>query len=146
MRQQHAEVDQHAVAGDEGGRAQAAALNAKLKSAREPTVAELAAETGLRREQIGNLLAAERQPRALDAASDREGDGGVGGRTIDSVFKQPKNLQQPTPNCAGSSYLNEHGRPAGNVVLPAIHEVALEHGAENAMRTAGDLQPDAVTR
>jgi RNA polymerase primary sigma factor len=42
---------------------------------REPTVAELAAETGLRREQIGNLLAVERQPRALNAASERDGDG-----------------------------------------------------------------------
>jgi RNA polymerase sigma factor (sigma-70 family) len=42
---------------------------------REPTPRDLAAETGMRREQVESLIAAERQPRALDSVSNPDGDG-----------------------------------------------------------------------
>jgi RNA polymerase sigma factor (sigma-70 family) len=56
---------------------------------REPSPRELAAETGLRREQIESLVAAERQPRALDAAADPGGDGmTLGDRLADPASEQ----------------------------------------------------------
>ncbi|MDX6673705.1 MAG: polymerase primary sigma factor [Solirubrobacteraceae bacterium] len=56
---------------------------------REPTTAELAAETGLRREQVESLIAAERQSRALDAPCDPSGDGAtLGDRVADPGSEQ----------------------------------------------------------
>jgi RNA polymerase sigma factor (sigma-70 family) len=56
---------------------------------REPSSEELAAETGMRLEQIHSLLAAERQPRALDAAADPDGDGAtLGDRLADPGSEQ----------------------------------------------------------
>jgi RNA polymerase sigma factor (sigma-70 family) len=48
----------------------------------EPAVGDIADETGMRREQVENLLAAERQPRTLDAPSDPDGDGATLGELL----------------------------------------------------------------
>lgn len=45
------------------------------ENGREPTCGELADHTGLRREQVENLIAAERKPRALDEPVGGEDDG-----------------------------------------------------------------------
>ena len=50
---------------------------AVARSGREPTAAELAAQTGLDVEQVGDLLAADRPPRSLDEPRAAE-DGAVG--------------------------------------------------------------------
>src|SRR4051812_40719990 len=56
---------------------------------REPTTPELAAETGLRREQVESLIAAERQSRALDARCDPDGEGAtLGDRIADPGSEQ----------------------------------------------------------
>jgi RNA polymerase primary sigma factor len=49
---------------------------------REPTAAELAADTGLTPEQVQNLSAAERRPRALEEPTSGSGEGRTCGESI----------------------------------------------------------------
>jgi DNA-directed RNA polymerase sigma subunit (sigma70/sigma32) len=68
---------------------------ARLKSARrthvqayrrEPSIAELAADTGFTTEQVGDLIAAERTPRALE---EPYGDGDHTGGALEELFADP---------------------------------------------------------